>query len=206
MRVAVIRRNEENMNPTKLSRLSLPLVLLLASGLLAEERLPQEVSIALPGDLKMEFILIPAGEFTMGSTEAQGEYACRAGSTTDYYSGNDPAQLAEYAWYDSNSGSTTHPVGEKKPNAWGLYDMHGNVWEWCVDYPDGYQSSDVKDPSDFEGKFRRTLRSGSWFDTAAFCRSWRRYFSTPTYGTHDQGLHIVMAVGADAVPAVKERN
>lgn len=80
-------------------------------------------------------------------TEAQWEYACRAGSTGRFCFGDDEKQLGEYAWYDKNSGSKTHPVGEKKPNAFGLYDMHGNVWEWCQDWCGAYGAKAVTDPS-----------------------------------------------------------
>ena len=81
-------------------------------------------------------------------TEAEWEYACRAGSATVYPFGNDDGNLGEHAWYDSDSESKTHPVGQKRPNAWGLYDMQGNVWEWCPDWYDEkyYASWPAADP------------------------------------------------------------
>ncbi len=106
-------------------------------------------------------------------TEAEWEYACRAGSTAAYGFGEAPGQLKEHAWYADNSGGKTHPVGQKKPNAWGLYDMHGNVAEWCNDhYVEGYyqQSSDQDPRGPDQGK-ERVLRGGAWNSTAESCRS-----------------------------------
>ena len=105
-------------------------------------------------------------------TEAEWEYACRAGTSTKYYFGNDEDELKKYAWYSENS-SETHPVGEKQPNQWGLYDLHGNVWEWCQDdWHDNYQGA----PTDGSARVSVTggkgvLRGGSWDDLPIFCRS-----------------------------------
>ena len=95
-------------------------------------------------------------------TEAEWEYACRAGSTTMFFFGDKEELTGEYAWFKDNSDDITHPVGQKKPNAWGLYDMHGNVWQWCSDWFDAYPLHPVTDPvGPFDGKLR-ILRGGSW--------------------------------------------
>ncbi len=98
-------------------------------------------------------------------TEAEWEYACRAGRSTRYPSGDDENGLGEYAWYEKNSDSKTHPVGQKKRNEWGLYDMLGNVWEWCWDgyTADYYKQSPVDDPPGAAQAALRVIRGGSWF-------------------------------------------
>ena len=110
-------------------------------------------------------------------TEAEWEYACRAGTTTDYYFGDDYRQLGDYAWYVGNSRQTTHPVGQKKPNAWGLYDMSGNVWEWCEDNGhDSYENA-PKDGSAWltNDNDYRILRGGSGYTIPDRCRSAYRF-------------------------------
>jgi len=106
-------------------------------------------------------------------TEAEWEYACRAGATTRYSFGDEPASLGEYAWYGRNCGGKTHPVGEKKPNAWGLYDMNGNVWEWCHDWADEnyYAVSPTDDPPGPETGSIRAIRGGSIRFVARNCRA-----------------------------------
>lgn len=106
-------------------------------------------------------------------SEAEWEYACRAGSKGEWCFGNDERRLGEYSWYDANSGDQTHPVGQKKPNAGGLYNMHGNVWEWCEDT---WHACYLDAPEDglawiTQSGVERVLRGGSWYDVARINRS-----------------------------------
>ncbi len=124
-------------------------------------------------------------------TEAQWEYACRAGSKTKYYYGDDPARLAEFAWFYDNSEGKTHPVGEKKPNAWGLYDMHGNLFQWCADWygDDYYKSSPESDPCGPPSGTLHIDRGGDWNSTARGCGSAFRNTNSPRRD-HFIGLRV----------------
>ncbi len=114
------------------------------------------------------------GEKVCLPSEAQWEYACRAGSTGKYCFGDDVSQLENYAWYNLKSESKTHPVGEKLANLWGLYDMHGNVWEWCKDaWHDNYGDAPTDGTSWLKNgeRNKRALRGGSWYNNDVSCRS-----------------------------------
>lgn len=106
-------------------------------------------------------------------TEAQWEYACRAGTQTQYYFGDSDSELNSYGWYLANSDKRSHAVGTKKPNAWGLYDMTGNVWQWCEDwYRDSfYSKSEKEDPLCQEETGNHAYRGGSWYDDSDGCRA-----------------------------------
>lgn len=127
-------------------------------------------------------------------TEAEWEYACRAGTTTRWYCGDDEARLVEVAWFSENSACVTHPVGEKKPNAWGLHDMSGNVYEWCADWfsEDYYKQSPVSDPSGAPAGSDRVLRGGHCNCCASGCRSAFRGYSPPARRTHGYGFRVVV--------------
>ena len=113
-------------------------------------------------------------------TEAEWEYAARSGGKKEKYAGTN-SNLDDYAWYGNNSGSKTHPVGQKKPNSLGLYDMSGNVWEWCSDWYDGnyYTTSPDKDPKGAYSGSGRVLRGGSWSGHVSICRSSNRDWNVP---------------------------
>jgi formylglycine-generating enzyme required for sulfatase activity len=123
--------------------------------------------------------------------EAEWEWACRAGTHTAYGFGDDPAKLGDYAWYAANSGDSTHPVSKKKPNAWGLHDMHGNVAEWCLDHyqREGYPPTGRR-PFALEllptaQRYSHVARGGSWFDDPPLCRSAARLGSDPRWNRSD---------------------
>ena len=116
-------------------------------------------------------------------TEAEWEYACRAGSQTDYSFGNDPGQLGRNAWHAANAGKTTHRVGQKKPNAWGLFDMHGNVAEWCNDVyaADFYARGPADNPRGPTEGEKYVLRGGAWNCAETACQSAARVGEDPGF-------------------------
>jgi formylglycine-generating enzyme required for sulfatase activity len=109
-------------------------------------------------------------------TEAEWEYACRAGTTTKFYFGDNEEELKSYGWFQGNSASKTHVVAQKMPNPRGLYDMAGNLWEWCNDYygPKYYQSSPADNPRGPDHGEKRVLRGGAWSSSSDDCASWAR--------------------------------
>ena len=147
---------------------------------------------ALPEEMK-------AGRVYRLPTEAEWEYGCRAGSKTAYGYGNNSHLLGDYAWFEDNSGPKTHAVGQKKPNAWGLYDMHGNVWEWCGDWYDAtyYAQSPKDNPKGPLSGSIRVGRGGSWINPADLCRSAYRRRRTP--GGRDFNLGFRVSAGPSEI-------
>jgi formylglycine-generating enzyme required for sulfatase activity len=128
-------------------------------------------------------------------TEAEWEYAARAGTTSTYFFGDDAGSLASYAWFAGNSGGTTHPVGQKQPNAWGLHDMHGNVLEWAQDwYDERYYSSfmPANPQGPASGSFR-VRRGGSWSGNSESCRVADRSSNSPDFRNDNIGFRLVFS-------------
>ena len=125
-------------------------------------------------------------------SEAEWEYACRAGSTGNYCFGDDVHQLGSYGWFDGNSGGKTHPVGQKKPNAFGLYDMHGNIWEWCEDeWNENYNGAPTDGNAWMSGDSNyHLLRGGSGYCSDVFLRCANRYWGEATNWNFGRGFRI----------------
>ncbi len=116
-------------------------------------------------------------------TEAEWEFACRAGSSTAYFFGDSPAKLGEFAWYEKNAGGRPHPVGQKQPNAWGLYDICGNLWQWCNDFysVDYYRASPADNPQGPKEGDAKVVRGGAWRFGLENCRAAYRNNENPGY-------------------------
>jgi formylglycine-generating enzyme required for sulfatase activity len=127
-------------------------------------------------------------------TEAEWEYACRAGTETNYYTGNSESDLSRTGWYVSNSSFQTHPIGLKIPNAWGLFDMHGNVWEWCNDWSGLYISDTQTNPTGPTVGVSRIRRGGGCCDGAGMCRSANRNQDIPSYTGSGVGFRVCLKI------------
>jgi formylglycine-generating enzyme required for sulfatase activity len=130
------------------------------------------------------------GMFRLPS-EAEWEYACRAGSKGKWCYGDDEGRLGEYAWFAGNAGDSPHEVGLKRPSIWGLYDMHGNVREWCEDWYGEYPAGPVTDPKGPASGGHKVVRGGSWYSQAGDTRSAFRYGGTPDFRNYHFGFRCV---------------
>ena len=137
-------------------------------------------------------------------TEAEWEYACRCGTTTTYSYGDDEGILGDFAWVVDNSAGRKHPVGEKQPNRWGLYDMHGNVWEWCSDWQGPYAADSVTDPQGPAAGLNRVVRGGSWYHPASYSRSASRGWNRPSSRLDDFGFRLAMSPSGAGSPEAGE--
>ena len=136
---------------------------------------------------------LPAGYVYRLPTEAEWEYAARAGTTTRFSFGDDDADLGSHGWYISNSGAASHPVGQKLPNPWALQDVHGNVWEWCQDWAGAYPGGSAQNPSGPRTGTARVARGGSFSRDPSWCRSAYRLSRAPDYAVDAIGFRIALA-------------
>ncbi len=139
---------------------------------------------------------IAAGREYRLPTEAEWEYACRATSTTAYFFGDTEDELAEYAWFGLGREDMTHPVGKKKPNRWGLYDIYGNVFEWCQDWNEPYPTGAATDPQGPSEGAIRVFRGGCWYFRGIQCRSAFRLRLEPGPSSRNIGFRVAMSLPA----------
>jgi formylglycine-generating enzyme required for sulfatase activity len=136
--------------------------------------------------------LPPDYEYRLPS-EAEWEYACRAGSTNFFSFGDSSTNADQYAWTLENSDATTHPVGQKRPNAWGFYDMHGNVWEWCSDWFAPYPATALTNPLGAVSSKFKVFRGGGWNQAIEFARASNRFMMSPSNGIHFVGFRVALS-------------
>jgi formylglycine-generating enzyme required for sulfatase activity len=129
-------------------------------------------------------------------TEAEWEYTCRAGSQTRFHYGDDPKyeQIGRYAWYSVSADKATHPVGQKQPNPWGLFDMLGNAYEWCADRHGPYGVGEATDPVGPDSGRERVMRGGAWDSDPGYLRSACRYWNAPMSAHSLLGFRVVVCV------------
>ena len=125
-------------------------------------------------------------------TEAEWEYACRAGATNLFNFGDDKDAADQFAWTAENCDATTHPVGQKKPNAWGLYDTHGNVWEWCLDWFEPYPAKAVTDPAGPSTSKYKVFKGGGWNQDVDYARASSRFMMSASNGIHFVGFRLLL--------------
>jgi len=137
---------------------------------------------------------VPAGYEYRLPTEAEWEYATRAGTTNRFFFGDDHSytQILDYAWIATNSDQTTHAVGRKQPNPWGIYDMQGNVWEWCADWYGPYSGGSITNPPGASSGANRVMRGGSWRFPGGDARSAARNFNPPDFASDGVGIRVVL--------------
>ncbi len=124
--------------------------------------------------------------------ESEWEYACRAGATNQFHFGDNPDQADAFAWTGENSDAMTHPIGQKQPNAWGLHDMHGNVWEWCFDWFAAYPAQPLTDPVGPPTSKYKLFKGGGWNQDAQFGRASSRFMMSPSNGIHFVGFRVAL--------------
>lgn len=135
---------------------------------------------------------IPPGYEYRLPTEAEWEYACRAGASTQFSFGDNPDAGGDYAWTEENSDGTTHPVGQKTPNVWGFHDLHGNVWEWCQDWFAEYPKENLTDPVGPASSKFKVFRGGGWNAAAKFARVNSRFMMPPSNAIHFVGFRVAL--------------